>query len=429
MMNKAQGTIEYLVIIAIVVVIGLVVVSMLIGLLDQGSSVSEKSSKLSNWTNTLAVTETSVNTDGNYLVRLANNSGEELTVTGVQVGDTSGSYSEDLFMSGAQNFVVDSSEECSAGDSVTKQVTITYVSKYGLEKTEVFPVDTFFNCEEYNVNASLLADQCLVATYSGDAVESEVMTGSTFYSGSSTLLTGSGTQTLSAANDTVSAGYYAETTLSAVDSNLTEANIVTGKTIFGVDGSATEQGATQYLSTSTPHLTAGYYDVNDLNSIDTDLNVDNIKSGANIFGVTGTYEGSGGGDPGIGFIEFSAQSYSSTDGGATVTDSANGLVWQASSYNSGSNLAWQTAMDYCNNNTAGLAGTGWRLPNMAEIGLLYNYSSWSMYGSSFSNNTDFWSSTTVPSDTSIAYNLDAYDGIFFDSKTSGSSGARCVRSE
>ena len=158
-MKKAQGTIEYLVIIAIVVVIALVVVSLLVGLLDQGSDVSEKSNKLANWTNTLAVTETSVTPDGNYLVRLANNSGEELTVTNVQVGDTSGSYSQDLFMSGAQNFVVDSSEDCDLGVSVTKQVTITYVSKYGLEKTEVFPVDTFFNCEDYTV--SLLANQCV----------------------------------------------------------------------------------------------------------------------------------------------------------------------------------------------------------------------------------------------------------------------------
>ena len=160
--KKGQGTIEYLVIIAIVVVISLVVVSLMLGFLDQGSSVSEKSSKLSNWSNIIALTETSVTHDGNYLVRLANNSGEELTVTNVQVGDSSGSYSQDLFMSGTQNFVVDSSEICDLGKSVSKTVTITYVSKYGLTKTERFPVDTFFNCEDYVVNVSLLANQCEV---------------------------------------------------------------------------------------------------------------------------------------------------------------------------------------------------------------------------------------------------------------------------
>ena len=50
------------------------------------------------------------------------------------------------------------------------------------------------------------------------------------------------TRTLSAANDTVAAGYYAATTLSAVDADLAAANIVTGKTIFGVAGSASAGG-------------------------------------------------------------------------------------------------------------------------------------------------------------------------------------------
>ena len=50
------------------------------------------------------------------------------------------------------------------------------------------------------------------------------------------------TRTLSAANDTVSAGYYAATTLSAVDADLAAANITTGKTIFGVAGSASAGG-------------------------------------------------------------------------------------------------------------------------------------------------------------------------------------------
>ena len=53
---------------------------------------------------------------------------------------------------------------------------------------------------------------------------------------------GISTRTLSPANDTVEAGYYEATTLSAVDSDLAAANIVSGKTIFGVAGSATGGG-------------------------------------------------------------------------------------------------------------------------------------------------------------------------------------------
>jgi hypothetical protein len=46
------------------------------------------------------------------------------------------------------------------------------------------------------------------------------------------------TRTLSPANDTVAAGYYAATTLAEVDTDLAAANIVSGTTIFGVAGSA-----------------------------------------------------------------------------------------------------------------------------------------------------------------------------------------------
>ena len=46
------------------------------------------------------------------------------------------------------------------------------------------------------------------------------------------------TRTLSTANDTVAAGYYAATTLHAEDADLAAANIVSGKTIFGFAGEA-----------------------------------------------------------------------------------------------------------------------------------------------------------------------------------------------
>ena len=46
---------------------------------------------------------------------------------------------------------MNSSDACSPGNSTTNTVTITYVSKYGVTKTEVFPANTFFNCEDYTV--------------------------------------------------------------------------------------------------------------------------------------------------------------------------------------------------------------------------------------------------------------------------------------
>jgi len=141
-------------------------------------------------------------------------------------------------------------------------------------------------------------------------------------------------------------------------------------------------------------------------------------------------------DPGFGFIEFSAPSYSAGETGIVV-DSANNLVWQASSYGPGTVRTWQQAMDYCAALDLGGYSIGsWRLPNMDEVGLLYNYDSGVMYGLPFDNTGidstiyGFWSSTTVPCCTSYAYRLYSSNGLINNvNKTDDSyNGVRCVRS-
>ncbi|GAI89665.1 unnamed protein product, partial [marine sediment metagenome] len=71
----------------------------------------------------------------------------------------------------------------------------------------------------------------------GDALVGEVKDGKFFYAGSTTLLEGTmPTQTLNPANENVLAGYYAATTLSAVDAHLVAENIKKGVNIFGKVG-------------------------------------------------------------------------------------------------------------------------------------------------------------------------------------------------
>lgn len=72
-----------------------------------------------------------------------------------------------------------------------------------------------------------------------DLVEAEAPTGKTFYAVSGGRRTGTGTKTLNAANETVNAGYYAATTLSAVDVHLAAGNIKDGVNIFGFVGTYT----------------------------------------------------------------------------------------------------------------------------------------------------------------------------------------------
>lgn len=69
-----------------------------------------------------------------------------------------------------------------------------------------------------------------------DLTVAEAPTGKKFYAVTGGVKTGTGTKTLNPANDTVAAGYYAATTLSAVDTDLAVANIKTGVTVFGKAG-------------------------------------------------------------------------------------------------------------------------------------------------------------------------------------------------
>jgi len=71
--NRAQGTIEYLIIIAIVVVIALVVVGLLTGFFATGSSVTTTQQTISQQTQNIALTETAINPDGQILLELKSN--------------------------------------------------------------------------------------------------------------------------------------------------------------------------------------------------------------------------------------------------------------------------------------------------------------------------------------------------------------------
>ncbi len=70
--------------------------------------------------------------------------------------------------------------------------------------------------------------------------------------------------------------------------NATAGDILSGKTAW-VDGQLiTGTIATQLLSNTSTTVNAGYYNSTTLDSVDTDLAAENIKSGINLFGITGT---------------------------------------------------------------------------------------------------------------------------------------------
>ena len=201
---------------------------------------------------------------------------------------------------------------------------------------------------------------------------------------------------------------------------------------------------------------AGYYDANDLNVIDTDLNSASILSGVTIFGVLGTAS-AGGGDPGyyqLGTGQTTCYDESGTlrscsgtgedgaiygssfahvwvdnSGDGTVSDLNSGLMWQKA--DNGSTVTWQTALTYCNN--LSLAGhSDWHLPNFGEIWQMYDYENGTCQ-SVFTGCNNYWSSTSMPAFPNSAYYFytDSYGAIYDAGKGGGyyPSRARCVRFE
>ncbi len=309
------------------------------------------------------------------------------------------------------------------------------------------------------------------STNASGAVEGEVLSGKTFWGltqGAWGTRTGTiATVTLSAANDTVSNGYYAATTLHAVDTDLATNNIRSGVTIFGFAGNtnvvdtstgnavagdvksgqvAWVQGAvvtgtiaTVTLSGTTTNVAAGYYAATNLAQVATNLAAGNIKTTVNIFGVVGTYAGSGGSStsapiPKTGQTNFYQVGDDAwwgtnnvgvawpnprftTNGVATdsncVTDHLTGLMWLKNPDDT--TYTWSNAIVYCEGLTGadGRGGyTDWRLPNWRELYSLLNFSlddscTWLLAQGFTGLRKDggiyYWSSTTYAQTTDHAW--------------------------
>ena len=158
----------------------------------------------------------------------------------------------------------------------------------------------------------------MVDTTSGDAATGDLLLGKKAWVDGVEVMGNIATRTLSAANDTVWAGYYEATNLAAVDPDLATWNIRGGTTIFGVVGRTevvdTTSGdaatsdlllgkkawvdgvevmgniATRTLSAANDTVSAGYYAATTLSTVDPDLATGNIRGGTTIFGVTGRTE-------------------------------------------------------------------------------------------------------------------------------------------
>ena len=124
--------------------------------------------------------------------------------------------------------------------------------------------------------------------------------------------------------------------------------------------------------------------------------------------------------------------FSYTDNGDdTVTDNNTGLIWQQSTTTT---MTWEAALTYCNNNTPGLPGSGWRLPNVKELFTLVDFgiSSTAKIDLTYFPGTpagSFWSATTYPLSgfQGNAMFVSFNNGGVYSNGKSSSGYVRCVR--
>jgi len=255
------------------------------------------------------------------------------------------------------------------------------------------------------------------ATATGTAVAADVLSGKTFSNSSSNGLTGTmPTQTLSDTNATVSAGYYNATTLNAVDSDLTAANIVSGKTIFGVAGTASG-GACSSAPVPKTGQTGCW------------------NAGGTAVACTGTGQD---GDKLKGVAWPAPRFTEPTPADGTVTDNLTGLMWVKNANAIGTlhtgfdldgtvgegRVTWQHALDFVAAVNAGTYNCGvttsytdWRLPNRFEMESLLDLSKANPalptgYGTFFTSvqSSYYWSATTDADDTPNAWVVGLHDG-------------------
>jgi len=138
--NPAQGTVEYLVIIGVVVVISLIVVGLATQTFqDPAGSISSTSTKLAQSTSIIRVSEAVVDTDGNGVLVLLNNSGGTFTINRITLGGTDFNYETAISQGGKRPFSipqVGSLCSCEGFEGKIKncELSVSGITEYGLSK-------------------------------------------------------------------------------------------------------------------------------------------------------------------------------------------------------------------------------------------------------------------------------------------------------
>jgi len=125
MSRKGQASTEYLVILAVVIIVALVVVAVLGGFIDIGRGAGEQASK-SYWrTADIGLVDwTIAGTSGTFVIR--NNQDYQVRLTNISVGNSTLTPPTGILAPGATATVSGTTPTCASGDAYAYTVSVTY---------------------------------------------------------------------------------------------------------------------------------------------------------------------------------------------------------------------------------------------------------------------------------------------------------------
>jgi len=137
--NRAQGTIEYLVVIAIIVVVSLVVTNVMISEVGSAGSVSESFSVVGQRTGVggISVVGSVAGLDGNGVLLLSSPVGDTLSVSKIVVDGVDHNFVGSLYGGESKAFKLKNVDPC-VGQSKVYSVKVFYAGSSGLQKTADF---------------------------------------------------------------------------------------------------------------------------------------------------------------------------------------------------------------------------------------------------------------------------------------------------
>jgi hypothetical protein len=154
-MRRAQGTIEYLVILAVIIIVSLVVVSLMINSTAPAAGISSATSQISSVSNPIAIVDSVVSEDGNYFLKFRNQTGENVEIKTIQVGDEiTQSLNKKMSLNSEEAFVISTGDVCVEGQLVANEIVVIYLTDLGLEKRQTYAVPINFQCTTYESKIS-----------------------------------------------------------------------------------------------------------------------------------------------------------------------------------------------------------------------------------------------------------------------------------